>query len=101
MSTPTLPVLTRGASILVFNALAYYFDQSGARVRTSRGTEQTMDDFFGRLGETSHGGQVAEIDLTPTGQIKSLAKLYPYGPATIEGVTRGWYAGQSIYTGSG
>lgn len=89
--------MTRGAGILMFNGLALYYDQSGVRSVVSLPTEQTGDDFFGRIGETSKGSPVGELTVQPTGQIKSLAKLYPYGPAVIEGVTRGWYAGQSIY----
>ncbi len=101
MSNPVLPVIKRGAGIFVHNSLAYYFDQSGGGVSVSRATEQVTDDHFGRLGETSHGTPVGEVSLTPTGMIRSLAKLYPYGPAIIEGVTRGWYAGQSIFNGTG
>jgi hypothetical protein len=103
MSAPVLPVVIRDASIFVFDGLSYYFSQEGSAVSTSRGTEQTTDDFFGRLGETSHGTPMGEVSLTPTGMIRNLAKLYPYGPKTIDGVTVGaaWYAGQSILTGSG
>jgi len=102
MSTPVLPVVKRDASVFIFNELAYYFDQSGARVSTTRATEQTLDDFFGRIGETAHGTPSGEIAFTPTGIIRSIAKVWPYGPATLEGVTRNtWYAGQSIFNGAG
>lgn len=102
MSTPVLPSVIRNPAILMFNANPIYFDQSGAKVTTARQTEQTMDDFFGRLGETSHGSPMGEITLTPTGLIRNIAKMWPYGPATIEGVTRNtWYAGQSIFGSTG
>lgn len=98
MSTPVLPVVTRSAAVFVLDGFAYYFDQSGASVVINRATEQTTDDFFGRLGETSHGGAVVDITFTPTGMIRTLAKPYPYGPTNL---VNGWYAGASIFRGSG
>ncbi|MDE2105654.1 MAG: hypothetical protein KGL39_50975 [Patescibacteria group bacterium] len=98
MSTPVLPTVIRSAAIFTLNGYAYYFDQSGATVQINRQTEQTLDDFFGRLGETAHGSPVVDITFTPTGMIRSLDKPFPYGPSNL---VAGWYAGQSIFTGSG
>lgn len=97
MSTPVLPVILRGPGIFYADSYAYYVGPEGLKVTVARKTEKTMDDFFGLLDETSHGGPMVEISFTPTGIIRSLDKPYPYGPTSM---VAAWYSGQSILKGA-
>ena len=97
MSTPILPVVKRSPSIFVLNGAVYYFDQSGAKVKTARGIEDVKDDFFGVIGHRSKGNDIVDITFTPTGIIRNLDLMYRFSGDDISG----WYGGQSIFQGVG
>ncbi|MCX6896328.1 MAG: hypothetical protein NTZ16_12685 [Verrucomicrobia bacterium] len=97
MSTPILPTVLRSPAIFVLDGVVYYFDQSGAKVKTTRGTVAVKDDMFGIVGNASEGGPVVDITFTPTAMIRNLDKMLPFSGAGIAG----WYAGQSIFKGVG
>lgn len=97
MSNPTLPTILRSPAIFVLDGVVYYFDQSGAKAKTTRSTVAVKDDFFGQIGNASEGGGVVDITFTPTAMIRNLDKMLPFSGDQIAG----WYAGQSIFKGVG
>ena len=97
MSAPTLPVVIRNVGIFVVNSVVYYFDQTGAKVKTNRGIEIVKDDFFGAIQNRAKGSPVVDITFTPTGLIRNLAATIPFSGSGMNT----WYAGQSIFNGSG
>ena len=96
MSAPVIPVIKRSPAIFVLDSVVYYFDQSGAKVKTARGVEPVRDDFFGTVGNRVKGGPVVDVTFTPTGIIRDLGKILPFSGSGMSG----WYS-QSIFKGAG
>ncbi len=95
MSTPVLPTIIRGPSIITFNGASYYF-KDGVTVKPNRKAFQILTDFFGPIDNRLESMMV-DIEGTPAGEMETLVKYYPYGPTSLVAASD---VGNSIFTAS-
>lgn len=90
------PVVIRGPAIVTFNSMVFYV-KGDIRDPFKRETFTVEDDFHGRIAERSAGLGMRTITFQPAGELKTLAKYFPYGPSSL--VAGAGAIGQSILTG--
>lgn len=95
MPDPILPVVLRGPAIVIHNAMAYYV-RGDIKVKLARRTFAVETDMFGKI-DTRLTSQMKDIEFTPAGEIKSLAKYYPWGPSNLVAANP---VSSSIFTGT-
>lgn len=95
VTRPILPVVIRGPAILTYDSFSYY-TEGDIKVAHRRPVMPVKADMWGVVDQRSKGYS-AEISFTPAGEMKSIAKLYPYGPATHAGAAIASSIGNSIF----
>lgn len=91
-----LPVIIRGPAIVTFNSMVFYV-RGDIRDSFKRETFTVEDDFHGIIGVRSAGHGMRTITFQPAGELKTLAKYWPYGPSSL--VAGASAIGGSIFTG--
>src|SRR4051812_10404797 len=81
MSDPILPVISSGPAIVTLNSYSYYFE-SGVELNPDRKSFTVHDDAMGDIDER-HKSLVNEITGTPTGEIESMSKYFPYAASDV------------------
>lgn len=81
MSTPVIPKIIRDAAVVIRDGMTFY-PQSDIKAPFTRNTQETASDMFGNIGDTLESSE-RMISFTPVGEIRNLAKLYPYGPSSL------------------
>lgn len=92
MSTPIPPIIIRGPAIVIRDGLAIY-TAGNITDRHTRTGQPTPTDMFGNVGDTLESEQ-RELSFQPAGELKSLVKLFPYGPSNLATASS---VGQSIF----
>ncbi len=81
MADPVLPTIIAGPAIVTLASYSFY-TESGIMLTPERESFDVSSDADGKI-DTRHKSLLNMIELTPVGEIESMAKYFPYGAAQV------------------